>query len=194
MLLIPLNWTYFDAEVHSVVGGAGHSNTEPRPDLSHRPAEEASPDFVAESKPVDQVADAPASRPLEDSSSSETSHPTQQVASSEGVPQQPDETSAKSSAPDMPTSASSGTFAPSFDCTKASTGAERLICSNQQLASLDVQLTQSYRRAMSSAPNKQLLKAAQIDWEKNQRDACSTAECMISAYKTRIQSLEAITP
>ncbi len=47
---------------------------------------------------------------------------------------------------------------------------------------------------MSSAPNKQLLKAAQIDWEKNQRDACSTAECMISAYKTRIQSLEAITP
>jgi uncharacterized protein YecT (DUF1311 family) len=156
---------------------------------------EAKPDSVPVSKPVEQVADAPSSRPLEDSSSSETSHPpTQQVASSVGVPQQPDETSSKSSAPGMLTSASSGTFAPSFDCTKASTGPERLICSNQQLASLDVQLMQAYRRAMSSAPNKDSLRAAQIDWKKNQRDACSTAECMISAYKTRIQSLEAITP
>jgi uncharacterized protein YecT (DUF1311 family) len=167
---------------------------------SQQPAEaaqttEAKPDSVAVSKPVEQVADAPASRPLEDSSSSETSHPpTQQVASSEGVPQQPDETSSKSSAPGMLTSASSGTFAPSFDCKKASTGSERLICSNQQLASLDVQLMQAYRRARRSASNKDSLRAAQIDWIKNQRDACSTAECMIGAYKTRIQSLEAITP
>jgi uncharacterized protein YecT (DUF1311 family) len=166
---------------------------------SQQPAEaaqttEASPDSVAVSKPIEQVADAPASRPLEDSSSSETSHPTQQVASSEGVPQQPDATSSKSSAPGMLTSALSGTFAPSFDCTKASTGPERLICSNQQLASLDVQLMQAYRRAMRSALNKDSLRAAQIDWIKNQRDACSTAECMISAYKTRIQSIEAITP
>jgi uncharacterized protein YecT (DUF1311 family) len=191
VITIPRNWSKFDAGVHSFVGGNRHSNIE----LGPSPTEEASPASVAVSKPVEQIADAPASRPLEDSSSSETSHPpTQQVGSSEGVPQQPDETSSKSSAPGMLTSASSGTFAPSFDCTKASTGPERLICSNQQLASLDVQLMQAYRRARRSASNKDSLRAAQIDWIKNQRDACSTAECMISAYKTRIQSIEAITP
>jgi uncharacterized protein YecT (DUF1311 family) len=188
VITIPRNWRQFDAGVQSFIDGNRHSNTEP----GVNPAEEASANSVAVSKPVEKAADAPASRPLDDSSSSETSR-TQRDVPLEGVPQQPDETPSKSSAPDMLTPASSGTFSPSFDCKKASTGPERLICSNQQLASLDVQLMQAYRRAMSSAPNRSSLRVAQIDWNKNQRDACSTAECMISAYKTRIQSLEAIT-
>lgn len=178
-----------------MVGAIRHSTTEPGPNLSAIPAEKALANSVTISNPVEQVAAPPASQPLEESSTSETSQTiTPQVASSESIPQQPGETSPNSSAREIITPASSGTFAPSFDCSKALTGPERLICSNEELSSLDVQLMQAYKRARSTTPNKDSLKAALIDWRKNQRDACSTAECMISAYKTRIQSLEAITP
>lgn len=41
-------------------------------------------------------------------------------------------------------------FSPSFDCQRASNGAERLICSNRELAAADVRLAQVYRELMGS--------------------------------------------
>lgn len=195
VLIIPLAWSDFDYQVSSLVDSIRHHNTEPMTNLSSSSEGGTSANSVKASKPPEQATTPSTSQTPEGIASSERS-PTSapQVASSEGIPQQPRESFSEPSAPGLRNSDSSGTFAPSFDCAKALTGPERLVCSNQQLASLDVQLMQAYRRAMSSVPNKESLKASQIDWRKSQRDACSTAECMISAYKARIQSLEAITP
>lgn len=76
-------------------------------------------------------------------------------------------------------------FAPSFDCAKASTGPERLICSSPQLAEADVRMSQAFRAAMSSTPDKESLRSAQNVWRKSRRDACSDVSCMLSAYKSR---------
>src|SRR5437879_11032156 len=53
VLMIPLNWRDFDAQVHSVVGGIRHSNTEPGPHLRPSPTAEASATSVTVSKPVE---------------------------------------------------------------------------------------------------------------------------------------------
>ena len=81
------------------------------------------------------------------------------------------------------------TWMPSFDCTKASTGAERLICSDKSLSEADVKLSQIYKAAANSASDKEGLKSAQSTWRKNERDACSDSQCMLAAYQSRIAQL-----
>jgi uncharacterized protein YecT (DUF1311 family) len=86
---------------------------------------------------------------------------------------------------------SSGDFAPSYDCQKASTGSERLICSSRELSALDVELSQAYGRRLDDATDKISLKTDQVKWRKNVRDACSTGECMAKAYRERIDDFVA---
>lgn len=86
-----------------------------------------------------------------------------------------------------PTQAAS--FAPSFDCTKASNGPERLICSNRELSELDVELVQAYKRLLAVSPDKDSVKKEQNEWRKSERDACSAADCMAKAYRDRIDNL-----
>lgn len=81
------------------------------------------------------------------------------------------------------------TFSPSFDCAKASTGAERMICSNNELAQADVQLAQAYKAALSKSPDKVALKKEQGVWIRNQRDACADASAMLQVYQDRISQL-----
>ncbi|TYC48493.1 DUF1311 domain-containing protein, partial [Zoogloea oleivorans] len=92
-------------------------------------------------------------------------------------------------APEVRSSAlSNGQFSPSFDCNKASNGAERLICSNRSLAQADVDLMVAYKSALSkgnSAPTKE----SQRQWIKK-RNSCSDVECMTSSYKDRLRELE----
>lgn len=87
------------------------------------------------------------------------------------------------------TAAQDMTFSPSFDCAKASTGAERLICSNQELAAADVQLSQVYKAALNKAADKAALRNEQIGWMRSQRDACSDASSMLQVYQARTSQL-----
>lgn len=80
-------------------------------------------------------------------------------------------------------------WAPSFDCAKASTGPERLICSNKELSAADVALAQAYRAARSASTDKAWLSGQQSTWRKTVRDACSDVQCMLSAYEQRIAEL-----
>jgi uncharacterized protein YecT (DUF1311 family) len=190
VLIIPLAWSDFDAQVHSFVGGVRHTNAEPRLDQSASPTTQKSADATTVPHSIPEIPARPTSNP------GEPNMGVSQVAATpiaESVSLK-SESSSDASRPEMQTSASTAGFMPSFDCAKASSGAERLICSNQQLASLDVQLMQVYGNAMSVAPNKGSLKASQIDWIKSDRDACSTAECMIRAYMARIRYLKSPTP
>lgn len=81
------------------------------------------------------------------------------------------------------------TFSPSFDCAKASSGPERLICSNKDLSEADVKLAQIFRNALSKSKNKASLKREQAQWIKNNRDACSDSTAMLKAYQDRIAEL-----
>ena len=80
-------------------------------------------------------------------------------------------------------------FAPSFDCAKAGTGPERLICSDRELSKLDVDLSQAYSRAREKSADKNKLKSEQLEWFKRSRNACSDKSCMETAYKQRISDL-----
>lgn len=81
------------------------------------------------------------------------------------------------------------TWAPSFDCNKASTGPERLICSNKELSAADVKLSQTYKTALNISTDKDSLKTAQNTWRKNERDACSDVQCMLGTYQSRLTQL-----
>ncbi len=78
---------------------------------------------------------------------------------------------------------------PSFDCGKASTAAERLICSNSELAQADIQLAQAYKAALGDAADKAALKKEQAEWLKNQRDVCIDANAMLKVYQERTSQL-----
>lgn len=81
---------------------------------------------------------------------------------------------------------------PSFDCAKASTQVEHLICSNTQLADADVQLNQLYRKTLQQADNKIEVKQDQINWLKKVRNICGDAECISEAYSLRLGDLKEV--
>jgi len=79
-------------------------------------------------------------------------------------------------------------FAPSFDCTKASNNAEKMICGDRNLSKLDVQLSQAYSAARSKAADKDKLKSEQIAWVTTSR-ACPDTACLTKAFQDRIKQL-----
>lgn len=84
--------------------------------------------------------------------------------------------------------------AASFDCAKARSSAEKVICSNPALSEQDSTLNRLYLWKLDSAPQieKQSITAEQRDWIAKTRDACTTAECLGSAYDARIKALSSI--
>ena len=86
--------------------------------------------------------------------------------------------------------AASGTQAASFDCTKASTRTEKLICADAELSRLDSELGQVYAQARRSAPDAAAVQDAQRTWLK-QRDKCQDAGCLARIYRERIAALGA---
>jgi uncharacterized protein YecT (DUF1311 family) len=84
----------------------------------------------------------------------------------------------------------SSPFSPSFDCTKANSGQERLVCSDRELSKLDVELSQAYASAREAASDKEALRKAQTDWIKQSFRACSDKVCLVSAYKARTVELQ----
>ena len=75
---------------------------------------------------------------------------------------------------------------PSFDCAKAGSSAEKLVCADAELAALDRRLAERYARATDVDP------VVQRGWVKG-RDACWKAEdlrlCVLEAYRTRLVEL-----
>jgi serine/threonine protein kinase len=78
---------------------------------------------------------------------------------------------------------------PSFDCAKASNDAERLVCSDSQLAALDVKMAQLYQQGLVSVVDTNEFSGEQIGWL-SQRDVCTDKQCLVVAYNDRIKDLE----
>ena len=80
-------------------------------------------------------------------------------------------------------------FAASFDCGKAQTGVERLICTNPRLSALDDELATAYKDALGLAPDPAALKKEEQSWLKKVRNSAGTAGEIEAAYVARLGEL-----
>ena len=82
---------------------------------------------------------------------------------------------------------SSSAFAVSFDCTKASTYAEKTICSDPLLRKLDDALSKNYKAMLGADLGGPVenLRNDQRKWIAN-RNKCITRECLVATYRERV--------
>lgn len=85
------------------------------------------------------------------------------------------------------------TFVPSaqgasFDCGKASTKVEHIICDNAEISKLDDELNAAYKAAIQDKPQAEAIKRAQKQWMMERND-CADAACVKSSYESRIRLL-----
>lgn len=94
---------------------------------------------------------------------------------------------------------------PSFDCTQARTGVEKLICGDAGLAALDFELARIYgqrRKSLVGDGAEEALVAEQREWRKKRDLACpvprgaegealnTAAACLAEAYRFRLAELD----
>ncbi|MBK6854163.1 MAG: DUF1311 domain-containing protein [Burkholderiales bacterium] len=80
--------------------------------------------------------------------------------------------------------------AASFDCGKARTTVERLICSNPIVSALDDSLALAYTQALELASDADELRRQQRDWLSKRRNICTTIECLLHVYGRRLEDIE----
>lgn len=80
--------------------------------------------------------------------------------------------------------------AASFDCAKASSKVEKLICGDAELSKLDDDLNAGYKAALRDEKRADSIKLAQKQWIK-ERNGCEDETCVRRAYESRIASLNA---
>lgn len=79
-------------------------------------------------------------------------------------------------------------FAASFDCKKASTQIEIIICNNSELSRLDEDVSEIYRLILEKDAS---IKSSQEGWIKS-RDMCESDFCLINSYRDRVDELNFI--
>ena len=83
--------------------------------------------------------------------------------------------------------------APSFDCNKASTRVERMICDHPRIARLDSEMADAYRTALRDSPWASAnwrIRAEQKQWIA-ERNRCRKPRCLRQLYRQRIDQLHA---
>lgn len=79
-------------------------------------------------------------------------------------------------------------LAASFDCTKAATSVEKMICADNNLSELDEKLGKAYLEAGKKYPDTTALKQEQRAWLK-ERNKCGNSDCLRNKYQERIAVL-----
>jgi uncharacterized protein YecT (DUF1311 family) len=77
----------------------------------------------------------------------------------------------------------------SFDCGKAQTKVEQLVCNNPALSNLDDELAHAYQTSLERADTRQKAIGEQKRWIKDARNACVDTDCLVHAYQHRIEEL-----
>ncbi len=80
--------------------------------------------------------------------------------------------------------------AASFDCAKAGTKVEKLICADAGLSKLDEELNAAYTAALKDEKKASAIKQSQKQWMK-ERNGCSDVGCVKRAYESRLLILKA---
>lgn len=78
--------------------------------------------------------------------------------------------------------------AASFDCAKATTKAEHIICDDKEISKLDDELSVRYKAALKDLEHAETIKHEQKQWIKA-RNLCAEAVCLQDAYVRRIEKL-----
>lgn len=86
------------------------------------------------------------------------------------------------------TLAPSALQAASFDCMKAVSRTDRMICANEELSLADEKLARVYRAAYRKTPDRKALNAAQRSWVRKRNSAADPEQLKVM-YKTRIDEL-----
>lgn len=81
--------------------------------------------------------------------------------------------------------------ATSFDCEKAATKVEKIICADLELSKLDEELAKTYQNAKKVESQSEIIKSTQKFWLK-ERNHCGDAACVKQAYASRLQNLGAL--
>lgn len=76
-------------------------------------------------------------------------------------------------------------FSASFDCKRATSKVDKLICGSPQLGKLDVDLAEIYKEASQKDAS---IRQEQVAWLR-QRNQCGDVKCLESAYEERIDEL-----
>ena len=85
----------------------------------------------------------------------------------------------------------SSASAQSFNCARATTKQEKMICATPDLSKLDVEMTRAFTEARKG------LDAAligQATWLRTVRDACEAVACLNQAYRSRVAYLQTLRP
>ncbi len=85
-------------------------------------------------------------------------------------------------------------YAASFDCGKATSEVEKLICSDPNLSQLDENLSKTYRKVLSSVADPASLKREQAKWLRDVRNLCADSACLEKVYRNHLEVLENILP
>ncbi|MDD2367918.1 MAG: lysozyme inhibitor LprI family protein [Sulfuricurvum sp.] len=80
-------------------------------------------------------------------------------------------------------------FVVSFDCAKAKTNVEKMICADPELSALDENLSKVFKEALKSTDDKEQLKKEQFAWLKYDRNTCINRQCLNSLHQLRIAYL-----
>lgn len=81
------------------------------------------------------------------------------------------------------------THAASFDCTKAATDVERIICKNESLSELDSLLAKAYGVTLAKQRDPDAFKSQQRAWLRDTRDQCGDTSCLLKAYTSRLATI-----
>jgi serine/threonine protein kinase/uncharacterized protein YecT (DUF1311 family) len=81
------------------------------------------------------------------------------------------------------------TLRTSFNCGAAKSNAERIVCSDNQLATLDVKVAELYQLGLRSVADTNAFRGEQQAWLE-QRNECSNRACLTESYGERIKELE----
>ena len=85
--------------------------------------------------------------------------------------------------------------AQSFDCAKAQTAVEKMICADKQLRELDEYLGRYYAAARAGVEGAaSCVQSDQAQWLKASRDACKNADCLKAVYLSRLAELDPLQP
>jgi uncharacterized protein len=84
--------------------------------------------------------------------------------------------------------------AASFDCLKAKSRIERMICKENGLSSQDVDLAKRYQYAIQNSSDKEKIISEQRQWLTNVRNACQDEDCLASTYGERNRELALLFP
>ena len=81
-------------------------------------------------------------------------------------------------------------LAASFDCDRATTSVEKLICAEHGLSQFDEKLSAVYQEVLRSAPDSAGIKREQAKWLSEVRDLCTDSACLEKEYSNRLWVLE----